>query len=110
MKQAVKFILITALSFFAADSFSQTHPKKSAKQLMKEGYVKGVVRDKAGLDGCGYIIELSTKENIQVGKLDSAFMRKNLKVWVKYETLKKQPLTTCMAGKVVQLKGIGKRK
>lgn len=110
MKQAVKFILIAALFLFAANSFSQTQPKKSAKQLMKEGYVKGVVRDKTGLDGCGYIIELSTKENIQVGKLDSAFMRKNLKVWVKYEVPKKQPITTCMSGKVVQLKDIRKRK
>jgi len=35
--------------------------------------------------------------------LDESFKKDQLKVWIKYQILKKQPMSTCMAGKAVKM-------
>lgn len=83
--------------------------KKQKINYEKEGYVKAeVIHYK--VEGCGYLIELTDKTKIAPDKLAEDFKKDKEKIWVKYALAKKQPTSTCMAGKLAEIIDIKKRK
>lgn len=85
--------------------------KKQKINYEKEGYVKAeVIHYK--VEGCGYLIELTDKAKTKIApdKLAEEFKKDKEKVWIKYSIAKKQPMSTCMAGKLAEIIDIKKRK
>jgi hypothetical protein len=89
--------------------FGQTKPAKI--NYAKEGYVKAKVI-KYEVENCGFMIELADKGKTKIApdKLDDAYKKNGLKIWVKYSLSKKQAMGTCMAGKQAEIVDIRKRK
>ena len=76
--------------------------KKDTTDYAVQGYEKATII-KYEVESCGYIIQLENENKLMPDKLDESFKKDQLKVWVKYEILKKQPMSTCMAGKAVKM-------
>ena len=108
MKDKLKKTIITffVLLFFLVHIFAQ----KSAAEYIKSGYVKAIVLNKKGIDGCGFVIKLEKNEIIQPLELDKKFQKNKLKIWVKFVVPKKSPASICMMGKIVEITFIEKRK
>lgn len=88
------------------------HGQEKAKKInyLKEGYVKAKII-KYPVDGCGLLIELPDKEKTKLApdKLPDNLKKHNRKIWVKYALVKKPLMSTCMAGKQIEVIDIRKR-
>lgn len=73
-----------------------------------QGYTKAIVI-KYEVESCGYLLQLDDENKLMPQELTEEFKKDGLQVWIKYEILKKQPMTTCMAGKSIKLTDIKKR-
>lgn len=102
-----RFILSFIFSFIL---FSCNAQKKAKVDYAKEGYVKAVIIH-YNVDGCKYLIELQDKAKTKLApnKLADEFKKDKEKIWIKYVLAKKQPMTTCMAGKLAEVEDIKKR-
>ncbi|MDP2387780.1 MAG: hypothetical protein Q8M29_15515 [Bacteroidota bacterium] len=87
--------------------FVSCKTKKAAADYTKEGYVKATVI-KYEVESCGYILQLEGEKKLMPQNLADEFKKDKLVIWIKYETPKKQPMTTCMAGTVVKLTDVKK--
>ncbi len=97
MKKLV-LIVVTLISFTLS---AQTKPAK--RDFVKEGFVKATVI-KYEVESCGFMLQLSDGKKLQVsGGIAKEFQKNKRKVWVKYKKPKTQPMTTCMAGEVVEV-------
>ena len=107
----LSFIRLLSLVFSLLSLSVSAQNKKSKINYEKEGYVKARVI-KYEVENCGYLLELDGKEKTKLtpDKLDDAFKKDKQKVWVKYSFVKKQPMSTCMGGKLVVISDIRKRK
>jgi hypothetical protein len=98
-----------ALSLFVFKANAQE--KKQKINYEKEGYIKArVIHYK--VEGCGYLIELTDKAKTKIApdKLADEFKKDKTKIWIKYTIAKKQPMSTCMAGKLAEMLDVKKRK
>jgi len=105
---------ITAFFIFAFSFLTFTlnaQEKKQTVNYAKEGYVKASIINYK-VENCGFLIELADKEKTKLApeKLADDFKKDKIKIWVKYSIVKKQPVSTCMAGKVCEVIDIKKRK
>ena len=94
-------VLILLLTTFAACK------TKKAVDYAAQGYTKATVI-KYEVESCGYILQLDGEKKLMPQNLADEFKKDQLVIWIKYETLKKQPMTTCMAGTVVKLTDVKK--
>ena len=99
------FVMFSTLAFSA-----HAQDKKHKINFKKEGYTKAVVIN-YNVDGCGFLLQLTDEQKTKLmpEKLPDDFKKDKKKVWIKYALLKKQPITTCMAGKMIELFDIEKR-
>jgi hypothetical protein len=102
MKYINIFILILSL-FILLNSCSRTNEISRDKEYSEKGYTIGTVIDNSKIAGCGFLIQLNDSSIIAPSKLEDKFRKNNLKVYFKYEVLKKQPMTNCMRGKVANI-------
>lgn len=74
-----------------------------------DGAVTGTVRNYTGLDGCGYVIELSNGDKLEPINLSefSEFAVDNKRVRLTYEEV--GAASVCMVGKMVNIKCIESR-
>lgn len=96
------FILITAMIW----SCKNSKLASIEKEYLSKGYVKATVVDNTEIAGCGFSLQLNDSTEITPSKLGDEFKKNKLKVYVKYEVLKKQPNTICMRGKVANITDI----
>jgi hypothetical protein len=82
--------------------------RQKAADYEAQGYVKATVI-KYEVESCGYLLQLASEEKLAPQQLDDSFKKDGLAVWVKYAPLKKQPMSTCMAGKAVTIMDIKKQ-
>jgi len=87
--------------------FVSCKAKKAAVDYTSEGYVKATVI-KYEVESCGYILQLENEKKLMPQNLADEFKKDKLIIWIKYETPKKPPMTTCMAGTVVKLTDVKK--
>jgi len=112
IKINIMFRIITCVvivfSLVALKSRAQEKPKKI--NYKNEGYIKAQIIN-YNVDGCGFLIELcdKTKSKFAPEKLADNFKKDKQKIWIKYAVVKKQPLSTCMTGKLVEVLDIQKR-
>lgn len=83
------------------DISANTQPRN----FLAEGYTKGVIIDKRGLDGCKFLIQIQDSSFLQPNSLEEKFQENNKKVWFKY-SVKKGAMSTCMSGKMVEIDDI----
>ena len=99
------FIVFTLFVF-------KINAQEKAKKINyeKEGYVKAIIINYK-VESCGFVIELADKEKTKFApeKLADNFKKDKQKIWVKYTLVKKQPMSTCMAGKLIEVLDIQKR-
>lgn len=102
--------LTIALVFITFSANAQETAKKQKINYAKEGYEKAIVIN-YNVDGCGFMLQLidKRKSKISPDKLPDEFKKEKMKVWIKYASAKKQPVTTCMAGHFCDLIDIQKR-
>lgn len=100
----MKNVLLIVLIVFLANCKNT----KPAVNYAEQGYVKATVI-KYEVESCGYILQLENENKLMPDVLDDAFKKDKLEVWIKYELIKKQPMTTCMAGKAVKMVDVKKR-
>ncbi|MCD6065349.1 MAG: hypothetical protein K0S33_175 [Bacteroidetes bacterium] len=81
---------------------------KNTTDYAAQGYVKATVI-KYEVESCGYLLQLEGEKKLMPQNLSEGFKKDGMAVWVKYETLKKQPMSTCMAGQVVTITDIKKQ-
>ena len=98
--------LIVLISFCIIGSCVNTKSAKRDHEYLKNGYTIAKVIDNTEIAGCGFILELQDSTLLTPSKIGDEFKINNLKVYVKYEVLKKQPITNCMRGKVVNISEI----
>ena len=110
-----KISLCILMILFSFAGYAQTNKKKKPDPV-KEGFIKATVI-KYEVESWGFILVLDgkTKKDPKIqlqpeGGLDEKFRKDKLKVWLKYAVMKKQPMTTCMAGQVVKIEEIKIRK
>jgi hypothetical protein len=82
--------------------------KQKATDYEAQGYVKATVI-RYEVESCGYLLQLAGEEKLAPQQLDDRFKKDGLAVWIKYTPLKKQPMSTCMAGKAVTITDIKKQ-
>ncbi|MAX81406.1 MAG: hypothetical protein CL843_14695 [Crocinitomicaceae bacterium] len=72
-----------------------------------DGYTVAIVKDYSGLDGCGYMLEVSNeaKTLLLPQNLPEKFQKDGMKVCLKY-TFAKEAMTICMTGKVILIEDI----
>ena len=101
-------LLTLFLTFCTFKVNAQEKPKKI--NYAKEGYVKALIINYK-VDGCGFLIELTDKAKSKFApeKLADEFKKDKQKIWIKYSLAKKQPMSTCMSGKLVEVLDIHKR-
>lgn len=75
---------------------------------IKQGYTKATVI-KYEVESCGYILQLENGNKLMPDNLNDSLKIDSLKVWIKFLLPKKQPITTCMAGKTATIADIKKR-
>ncbi len=97
----LKFLILFSLVFASCKT------KKAAVDYSNEGFVKATVI-KYEVESCGYILQLENEKKLMPENLAAEFKKDKLIIWIKYETPKKQPMTTCMAGTVVKLTDVKK--
>ena len=74
----------------------------SEADMEKQGYVKAMVIH-MDLDGCGYMLELSSdKAKLEPDGLQPEFQKDSLNVWIKYKEAPDR-MSVCMAGKTIDL-------
>lgn len=102
-------LLVIAFSFVTCKVNAQE--KKQKINYAKEGYIKAIVIH-YNVENCGYLIELADKAKTKIApdKLADEFKKDKQKIWIKYTLAKKQPVSTCMAGKLAEITDIKKRK
>lgn len=66
--------------------------------------IAATVIDYSSVDGCGFLLELSTGEKLQPENLDQHFAKDQLRVLVKFHAVNKMGI--CMAGKIVHIDSI----
>jgi len=79
------------------------------EELIKEGFVKGIVKDFSEEEGCGFLIVLDkTQQIIQPMKtLEASFLTSGITVWIKYRPIRPiQP--KCNKGITVSIEAIKK--
>ena len=96
MNKVFFFIIITLLLF------SCKNKKAIIKNFEAEGFVKATVI-KYEVESCGYLIRLENELLLSPDSLPKAYEKNNFLVWIKYNNTKKQSLSTCMAGKTINL-------
>ena len=96
---------------FTLFTFSLSAQETKKINYVKEGYEKAIIIDYK-VDGCGFMIQLMDKRKSKISpdKLPDEFKKEKMKVWIKYSSSKKQPITTCMAGHFCDLIDIKPRK
>lgn len=108
-----KYYLLTLL-IVTVLGFSACHCKKKAggetkseliqRDFEKEGYAKATVKA-SELAGCNFLLKLENNKNLEVSGLTEEFQKDNLAVWIKY-SIKKNAVSTCQAGQMVELSDI----
>jgi hypothetical protein len=103
----ILFTIVFSLFTFKASA----QEKKQKTDYEKEGYVKALVIHYE-VENCGYLIELADKVKTKIApdKLADEFKKNKEKIWIKYAMAKKQPMSTCMGGKFVEVIDVKKRK
>lgn len=71
-----------------------------------EGYTKGTIIDKTGLDGCTFVIKVREDKHFEPINLDEAFMQDGLTVYFKYRL--SRAASICMFGQPIVLSEIVK--
>lgn len=106
-----RIITLVSIVFLLITYRVSAQEKKQKINYEKEGYVKAVVIHYQ-VEGCGYLIELADKAKIKLApdKLADEFKKDKEKIWIKYTLVKKQPMSTCMAGKLAEVIDVKKRK
>ncbi len=105
MFRTISLLLLAFLLTFKISA--QEKPKKRC--YTKEGYVKAEVIHST-IENCGYLIVLCDKDKTKLaGKLTDEFKKDKQKIWLKYWLAKKQPMSTCMTGKSIEILDIHKR-
>lgn len=114
MKKAIVF---TFLLFTFSFLIISCHCKKKAasttvtaqkKDFEKEGYTKATVIA-FELDGCKFLILLEDQKRLEPVNLSPDFQKDQLAVWIKY-AIKKDGVSICQAGQMVDLTDIQLRK
>lgn len=96
---------LIVIVFIAACSIKKT--TASDTDMEKQGYVKATVVAME-LDGCGYMLELSSdKAKLEPDGLQPEFQKDSLPVWIKYKAVER--MSICMAGQTIDLLEIKKR-
>ncbi len=100
--------LIISFSLITLNINAQEKPRKI--NYKKEGYIKAQIIN-YNVDGCGFLIELCDKKKSKFApeKLADNLKKDKQKIWIKYTLAKKQPMSTCMAGKLIEVLDIQKR-
>ncbi|MBI4930448.1 MAG: hypothetical protein HY841_06780 [Bacteroidetes bacterium] len=104
-------VLLSSGSWF----FSSCHCKKKTttdtvtsieqkRDFEKEGYTKATVIYYE-VSGCEYILKLEDEKKLEPTNLSLGFKKDLLSVWIKYIP-KKNAVSTCMAGQIVELTDI----
>jgi len=98
----IVFISVLCLGNAACKS---TSPGLQAFPSMEEkGFVKATVKNYT-VDGCTWMLFSESGKKLQPAKLDAAFQKNDLPVWIQY-TVKKGATGICMAGEIVDITAI----
>ncbi|MFB6257689.1 MAG: hypothetical protein ABEH38_03265 [Flavobacteriales bacterium] len=73
----------------------------SGKKGKADSLLRATVKDYTHLDGCRFLLITDNGKKLNPLELDSAYRKDGLKVRVSYR--KKEAMTTCMAGKNVEI-------
>ncbi|MEK6615069.1 MAG: hypothetical protein AABZ32_02995 [Bacteroidota bacterium] len=114
-----KIFFISVFLSIGSSFFSSCHCKKktttdtvtsieSKRDFEKEGYTKATVIFYE-LDACKYLLQLEDQKKLDPSNLSADFQKDHLAVWIKY-ALKKDAVSACMAGQIVDLSDIHLRK
>jgi hypothetical protein len=101
-------ILLGICSLMACSKKTLTSKVMSDKDYVFKKYQKAMVKY-FKRDGCDYVIQLESGENLEPNVLTEPFQKDSLKVWVKYD-IRKNAASICMMGKMVNVRDIKIRK
>ncbi|MEO8759552.1 MAG: hypothetical protein ABI388_01145 [Bacteroidia bacterium] len=105
----LRLISLLSIAFLLITCQVSAQEKSKKINYKKEGYVKAVIIN-YNVENCGFLIELCDKAKTKLaGKLNDEFKKDKQKIWIKYSFQKKQPISTCMAGKTIEITNIKKR-
>ena len=119
MKKIVYFLL-SFFSFVCIFVFASCHSKKKTtatppvtaveqkRDFEQEGYIRATVIYYE-VDACSYLLQLPDGKKLEPTNLAAEFRKDQLPVWVKY-MFKKNAVSACMAGQIVELADIQMRK
>ena len=102
----LSFLLLLALSLNhckESKTVSNNDSAQTDKEMLSEGFHKGIIVDYSAEKGCTYLIKREeTGELLLPLKLEDKFMRDNLNVWFKYGYSRRQQ-GTCLKGITITL-------
>jgi hypothetical protein len=81
----------------------------TGNDLAGQGYIKAVIKDYHGLDGCTFILETEGGIRLEPIGLPDIFRMDGLAVWVKYKEPASPVVSICMAGKMAEIIDIKKQ-
>ena len=95
--------LISSILLFSL-FFGCNLEKESSNQrdLIKKGYIKVVVIDLTGLDGCSFVLQQSDGSKLEPVGLNEEFKKSGMILYIKYKLIKNR-MSICMSGTQVEL-------
>lgn len=113
MRLIVSVLFLSFLTFSCSSKKNTidapVEERVNVEQLIKDGYVKGIVKDFSKDEGCGLLIVLDKDQQViqPMKALDGNFFKDGFAVWVKYRPIRPiQP--KCNKGVTVSIEGLKK--
>jgi hypothetical protein len=101
------FLILVSCHSLKRSKTNAQEPIKETIDYTTLSYERGIVRF-TELDGCKYLIHLDNGKRLQPDKLDTAFEKDSMKVWIKYKVHDR--MNICMRGITVDVIDIKLRK
>lgn len=104
---ALIFLAVTSIGCKAKEKQEEAVKQEVTKDTSAnkfEGYTKGTIVDKTGLDGCKFVIKVREDKHFEPVNLDEKFMQDGLTVYFKYRL--SRAASICMFGQPIILSEI----
>src|SRR3972149_5569638 len=77
-------------------------PVSEVRDYEKEKFIRAMVVDMTGLDGCQFLLSLEDGKKLEPINLEPAYKKDKLPVWIRYID-SKDAMSICMAARMVRI-------
>lgn len=108
MRNKGKIIFFICIGLALTSCSKKLHPSGKQQEETPKGYVKAMIKQFKGREGCDIALQLESGELLEPNAIPETFQKDSLLVWVRYKP-RPNVNSICMMGKMITIKDIKKR-